>query len=139
MYLGAEEEDRIYLVSPLFPRREMSTLYTALLQNSGCKLQFIYVAFLHIHTYILSAVIRGESDKELLSSFSRVFLYARVCASVACIAHCEKAAAGGRDLIAAIIRAFVRVGGVSGVTVSANRAPGDKLYTHILYVYTVVS
>lgn len=59
-----------------------------------------------------------------------------MCVCVTCIAHCEKAVAGGRNLIAAIIRAFVRVGGVSGVTVSANRAPGDKLYTYIMCMYS---
>lgn len=70
-------------------------------------------------------------------SFYRAFLvYLYVCVCVTCIAHCEKAVAGGRNLIAAIIRAFVRVGGVSGVTVSANRAPGDKLYTYIMCIYS---
>lgn len=48
--------------------------------------------------------------------------------------------AGGteRSLIAAIIRAFVRVGGVSGVTVSANRAPGDKLYYKVAACSTYI-
>lgn len=96
----------------------------------------VYICGARTYIYILLPVIREESDKELLSSFSRVFK--RVCVCVTCIAHCEKAAAGGRNLIAAIIRAFVRVGGVSGVTVSANRAPGDKLYTYIICIYTVI-
>jgi hypothetical protein len=83
-------------------------------------------------------------DKELLSNFSLVFVRMCVCvcvcvrARVACIVHREKAVAGGRSLIAAIIRAFVWVGGVSGVTVSANRAPGDKLYTYIIRIYSSI-